>query len=117
MSISAVEIEIPFAQDVTITEDTLGVDLTDGRTIAVPLAWYPRLLHATAEERKNWRLIGKGQGIHWELIDEDISVEGLLAGRPSGESQASFAKWLASRSPRLTSRSSGRAKSTARRST
>ena len=117
MSISAVGIEVPFAQAVTVTQDTLHVDLADGRTISVPLAWYPRLLHATADERKNWRLVGKGRGIHWEGIDEDISVEGLLAGRPSGESQASFKKWLASRSPRLTPRSSGRAKSTGRRST
>jgi len=102
MSISAVEIDLPLAQAATVTQDTLHVDLADGRTISVPLAWYPRLLHATAGERKSWRLIGKGRGIHWEAIDEDISVEGLLAGRPSGESQASFKKWLASRPPRLT---------------
>ena len=94
MTISAVEIEVPNAENVSVTEDSLSVDLSDGRTIAVPLAWFPRLLHATREERKNWRLIGKGQGIHWEDIDEDISVEGLLAGRPSGESQGSFKKWL-----------------------
>jgi len=100
MSISAVEIEIPLAQTVRATQDTLHVELSDGRTISVPLAWYPRLLLATSEERKHWRLIGKGRGIHWEALDEDISVEGLLAGRPSGESQASFKKWAASRSPR-----------------
>ncbi len=94
MSILAVEIEVPSAEMVTITEDTLTVDLSDGRTISVPLAWFPRLLHSTAKERNNWRLIGKGQGIHWEDIDEDISVEGLIAGKPSGESQASFKKWL-----------------------
>jgi hypothetical protein len=117
MSTPAVEIEFPLAQGVTVTQDTLHVDLSDGRTILVPLAWYPRLLHATENERKNWRLIGKGRGIHWEAIDEDISVEGLLAGRPSGESQTSLKKWLASRSPRLTRRSSGRAKSATRRST
>lgn len=97
---STVEIEVPFAQAVTVTEDTLHVDLSDGRTISVPLAWYPRLLHATADERKSWRLIGKGRGIHWESIDEDISVEGLLLGRPSGESQVSFKEWLASRAIR-----------------
>ena len=91
-----------------MTHDTLRVDLSDGRSISVPLSWYPRLLHASAGERKRWRLIGKGVGIHWEDIDEDISVEGLLAGRPSGESQASFKKWLASRSSRLTGRSSRR---------
>ncbi len=94
MSILAVEIEVPSAEMVTITEDTLTVDLSDGRTISVPLAWFPRLLHSTAKERNNWRLIGKGQGIHWEDIDEDISVEGLIAGKPSGESQASLKKWL-----------------------
>lgn len=104
MTISAVEIEVPNAENVSVTEDSLSVDLSDGRTIAVPLAWFPRLLHATPEERKNWRLIGKGQGIHWKDIDEDISVEGLLAGRPSGESQESFKKWLNKRPSSLTSR-------------
>ncbi len=108
MSISAVEITVPAAQSVKITDDSLSVDLSDGRTISVPLAWFPRLLHATKVERNNWRLIGKGHGIHWELIDEDISVEGLLAGRPSGESQLSFSRWLEERRLRLTRRSSQR---------
>ena len=94
MNISAIEIEIPRAEVVTISEDTLTADLSDGRTISVPLAWFPRLVHASKQERNNWKLIGKGHGIHWEDIDEDISVEGLLAGRPSGESQRSFKKWL-----------------------
>jgi hypothetical protein len=94
MSISVVEIEMPKAEKVTVTDDTLSVDLSDGRTLSVPLCWFPRLLHATAVERNAWRLIGKGEGIHWEKIDEDISVEGLLAGGPSGESQSSFEKWL-----------------------
>ena len=94
MTISAIEIEVPNAENVSVAEDSLSVDLSDGRTISVPLAWFPRLLHATPEERKKWRLIGKGQGIHWEDIDEDISVEGLLAGKPSGETQESFKKWL-----------------------
>lgn len=98
--ISAVEIKLPTAETASVTEDTLSVDLSDGRTIAVPLAWFPRLLHASPAERKNWRLIGRGQGIHWEELDEDISVEGLLTGRPSGESQASFKRWLESRSAR-----------------
>jgi hypothetical protein len=98
MSTSAVELEIPDAIDVKVSEDTLSVELSDGRTISVPLDWYPRLTHATEVERNNWRIIGRGCGIHWESIDEDISVEGLLAGRPSGESQASFKKWLESRS-------------------
>jgi len=90
MRISAVDIEVPKAERVTVTHDTLSVDLSDGRTISVPLAWFPRVFHASPEERKNWRLIGKGQGTHWEELDEDISVEGLLAGKPSGESQSSF---------------------------
>ncbi len=94
MTTLAIEIEIPNAEGVAVTEDTLSVDLSDGRTLSVPLAWFPRLVHATLEERNQWRLIGKGQGIHWEALDEDISVEGLLAGRASGESQTSFKKWL-----------------------
>ena len=108
MSISAVEIAVPGAEDVLVTEDTLSVDLSDGRTIMVPLAWFPRLSHATKEERNNWRLIGQGQGIHWEDLDEDISVENLLVGRTSGESQTSFKKWLAKRSAPPTKRSSRR---------
>jgi hypothetical protein len=105
MSTSAIEIEVPFAEDLTVSDDTLCVDLSDGRSISVPLAWYPRLLRATPAERKRWRLIGRGLGIHWEDLDEDISVEGLLAGKPSGESQASFSKWLAKRLSRVTTRS------------
>ncbi len=97
MNISTVEIEIPYAVDVQASDDTLTVDLSDGRTILVPLGWYPRLEYATSEERANWRLIGKGQGIHWDDIDEDISVEGLLTGKRSGESQASFKKWITGR--------------------
>lgn len=97
MTISEVEHLVPNAERVNVTKDTLTVDLSDGRTISVPLAWFPRLMHATPQERRHWKLIGKGQGIHWEDIDEDISIEGLLAGRPSGESQASFKKWLEKR--------------------
>lgn len=81
----------------SVTNDTLRVDLSDGRTIIAPLGWFPRLLHGTISERNDWRLIGKGEGIHWETLDEDISVEGLLAGRPSGESQESFERWLSGR--------------------
>ncbi len=102
MPILAIEIEIPFAVDVHVTEDTLSVELSDGRTISAPLGWFPRLERATEQERKNWRLIGKGHGIHWEDIDEDISVEGLVAGKPSGESQSSFKRWLQSRQTRPT---------------
>ena len=94
MTTLAIKIDLPYAENVQITEDTLNVDLSDGRTISVPLNWFPRLLHATQKQRNNWRLIGRGQGIHWDDIDEDISVEGLIAGQPSGESQSSFKKWL-----------------------
>ena len=97
MSISAIEFEIPCAESVKVTDDTLHVDLTDGRTISVPVAWYPRLMHATDEERSDWTLIGGGRGIHWEPVDEDIRVEDLVAGRASGESQESFETWLNSR--------------------
>jgi hypothetical protein len=92
--------KLPTIETLTIRDSTLSVELSDGRSISVPLAWFPRLLHATKEERKKWRLIGKGQGVHWEDIDEDVSVENLLAGKPSGESQLSFKKWLASRPSR-----------------
>ena len=68
---------------VRCTKDTLQVDLLDGRTIIVPLAWYPRLLHATPQERNNWKIAGGGYGIHWPDIDEDLSVEGLLRGLPA----------------------------------
>jgi Protein of unknown function (DUF2442) len=97
MSSSSVETRVAVATRVVVTNDTLSVDLADGRTIAVPLAWYPRLTHATAEERKSWRLLGGGTGIHWPALDEDISVANLLAGHPSSESQSSLKKWLAAR--------------------
>ena len=84
----------PEAEDVSVTEDTLKAELSDGRTISVPLAWYQRLVHATQEERDNWELIGEGQGIRWPDLDEDLSVEGLIAGPPSAESQRSFKRWL-----------------------
>ena len=85
------------ATAVRLTTDTLVVDLADGRTVSVPLAWYPRLLHSSPEERANHRLIGEGEGIHWPDLDEDISVENILAGKVSGEGSKSFARWLASR--------------------
>jgi hypothetical protein len=88
------------ATDVSIDDVEIAVDLIDGRTIIVPLVWYPRLVHGTGKERKNWRLIGHGEGIHWPDLDEDISVQNLLAGQPSGESQRSFQRWLESRSRR-----------------
>jgi hypothetical protein len=98
MSTLAIEIRVPEAQNVAVTQDTLIVELTDGRTVTVPLAWYPRLLHGSQEERTNWRLIGKGEGIHWPDLDEDISVQGILLGKPSRESASSFKRWLENRS-------------------
>lgn len=89
------------AEDIVVTDDTLTVDFADGRSISVPLAWYPRLVHSTPEERNNWRFIGDGEGFHWPDLDEDLSVEGLLLGRPSGESQRSFQRWLDERAKRL----------------
>ena len=97
MSISTVEMGVPNGQRVKVTGNTLSAEVRDGRAISVPLTWFPRLVHATSQERANWRLIGEGQGIHWEDLDEDISIESLLAGRPSGESQASFKRWLEQR--------------------
>lgn len=97
MYVSTTEVNVPEAMTITTTEDTLTAELSDGRTISIPLPWYPRLVHATTQERSNWELIGGGQGIHWPDLDEDISIEGLLAGRKSGESRASLKQWLAAR--------------------
>lgn len=97
MNTLTIDIQLAKAQNVVVTEDTLTVDLSDGRTISAPIGWYPRLMHATPIERDNWRLIGKGEGIHWPELDEDISVENLIFGKPSGESQRSLKHWLAAR--------------------
>ncbi len=97
MTTSTNETQIARALRATVTDDALTVDLMDGRTVMVPLAWYPRLLHGAPQERNHWRLIGKGVGIHWPDLDEDISVEGLLAGQPSGESHRSLKRWLEGR--------------------
>ncbi len=94
MNTLVIETRAASAQGVTVTEEALVVDLSDGRTISVPLAWYPRLVHGTSKERKHWRLIGDGEGIHWPDLDEDISVENLVLGKPSGESQHSLKEWL-----------------------
>src|SRR5258707_14709743 len=97
MSISGTELKEAIAQRVTVSDEDLIVDLADARTITVPLSWFPRLVHGTPAERANWRLIGGGVGIHWPDLDEDISVESLLAGRRSGETQASLRRWLRTR--------------------
>ena len=98
MSSSAPNPSEPLAIAVHVSVDTLEVRLSDGRKISVPLSWYPRLAHASVEERGHWQLIGAGLGIHWPDIDEDISVENLLMGQPSGESRKSFERWLDGRS-------------------
>ena len=100
MNTLAIEIQLTRILNVAVTEDTLSVDLEDGRTILVPLAWFPRLIHGMPEERDHWRLIGKGAGIHWPDLDEDISAENLILGKPSGESQCSFKRWLDERAKR-----------------
>lgn len=115
MNTSTIDRQIVRAARVRVTKDAVAVDLTDGRTVVAPLAWYPRLLHGTTQERRNWRLVGGGEGIHWPDLDEDVSVEGLLAGRPSGESQRSFKRWLDARAaPRSTKRMEPRRKRHAR---
>ncbi|MCA9947171.1 MAG: DUF2442 domain-containing protein [Anaerolineales bacterium] len=88
----------PQVVDVSFTDDKLSIALSDGRFLLVPLSWYPRLSHATPTERNNWQLLGDGYAIEWPDLDEHIGVEGLLAGRRSGESQPSLARWLESRS-------------------
>jgi len=94
MNTSAVEMQLPDAIGVDVAGNALSVELSDGRTISVPVNWYPRLAHATEKERANWRIIGRGQGIHWEDVNEDVSVRDLLLGKRSEESQASLMKWL-----------------------
>src|SRR5215471_4152196 len=90
----------PKALNVSIQDEKLVVDLVDGRTLIVPLNWYPRLSHATPDQQRNWTLVGGGYAIHWPDLDEDIRVEGLLAGNRSGESQKSFEQWLSGRKRR-----------------
>lgn len=100
MNSSGVDIQEARAQLVTVSEDALAVDLVDGRTIIVPLVWYPRLWHGTSEERNRFEIFGDGAFIHWPDLDEDLSVAGLLAGRRSGESAQSLKKWLEARTAR-----------------
>ncbi len=94
MTSSTVDLQHVRVTTLVVTGDLLTVELSDGRTISAPLSWYPRLCHGTSEEREDWRLIGGGRGIHWPLLDEDISVENLVLGKPSAESQASLKRWL-----------------------
>ncbi|MEK7727321.1 MAG: DUF2442 domain-containing protein [candidate division KSB1 bacterium] len=87
----------PAATQVTITNEKLIVELSDGRSIVVPLAWYPRLLHGSPAERQNWQLLGEGYAIEWPELDEHIGIEGLLAGRRSSENPQSLRRWLHNR--------------------
>jgi hypothetical protein len=96
MSTLTLEIE-PMALEVRVTDEKLVVDLADGRSIMVPLEWYPRLMHGTTKERQNWQILGEGYAIEWPELDEHIGIEGLLAGRRSSESKKSLERWLATR--------------------
>ena len=98
MGFSAAEAGTPDVLDVSVSEEALTVELSDGRTLAVPTGWYPRLAYATQEERANWTIIDGGQGVHWRELDEDVSLAGLLAGRASSEGQQSLRRWLGLRS-------------------
>jgi hypothetical protein len=99
MSSSPTETRLARARAVRVTEEALSVDLTDGRTIIVPLGWYPRLWHGTSGEREHFELLGDGEYIHWPDLDEDLTAAGLLAGQRSQESSVSLKKWLQSRKP------------------
>lgn len=92
-----------WATNVVVTDDTLTFEIADGRTISAPIVWYPRLSYGTPAERADWQLIGRGIGVHWPQLDEDISVENLLRGQPSGESQKSLQRWLDQRQERIAS--------------
>jgi hypothetical protein len=87
----------PLAVQVSVIDEKLIVDLVDGRSLNIPLSWYPRLLHASPQEQQNWQLLGGGYAIEWIDLDEHIGIEGLLAGRSSGESDRSLQRWLATR--------------------
>ena len=108
MSTSAARTQSALAIDVRVSDNAVEVELSDGRKISAPLAWFPRLLNATKRERNQWRVIGAGQGIHWPAIDQDISVENLLAGQPSGESQRSLQKWVEQRAAGRSARLAGK---------
>ena len=97
MTISSVATETAAAKNVRVTNRDLVVELRDGRVVSVPLAWYPRLAEGSPRERRRWELLGPGIGIHWPDLDEDISIDGLLQGLPSGESRASLNQWRVAR--------------------
>jgi len=97
MTTSSATTEAVTAKAVQVTARALIVELEDGRTVSVPLQWYPRLAHGSPSERQRWELIGPGLGIHWPALDEDISIDGLLKGLPSGESEGSLKRWLNAR--------------------
>jgi hypothetical protein len=94
MRSAVVTLALPKVVGVVINDDTLSVDLEDGRTVSVPIGWYPRLAYGTPAERANFRISGAGYGIQWPDLDEDIGVEGLIVGKKSTESPASFEQWL-----------------------
>lgn len=100
MSSLAVEKREPRARSVVVNEESLTVDLMDGRTIIVPLVWYPRLWHGSSEERDHLEIFGDGTYIHWPELDEDLTVAGLLAGLPSVESPQSLKTWMEARGPK-----------------
>lgn len=99
MSSSAVDVQEARAQSVAVSDEALTVDLVDGRTVIVPLGWFPRLWHGSKQERSHFEIFGDGTYIHWPDLDEDLTVAGLLEGKRSGESPASLKKWLERRTP------------------
>jgi len=100
MRSAVITFTLPRVVNVTVTDDTLSVDLEDGRTVSAPIGWYPRLAYGTPTERANFEISGAGYGVHWPDLDEDIGVEGLLLGKKSRESPASFEQWLERRKRR-----------------
>jgi len=98
---NSVEVTLARVLNVLVTDDTLSVDLEDGRTVSVPIGWYPRLASGTDSERSNFEISGAGYGVHWPDLDEDIGVEGLLLGKRSSESPNSFEQWLNRRKEKL----------------
>ena len=97
MSTLNLEPSVARVLNLRVSDDALALDLADGRVISAPLVWYPRLLHGNALERGRWEIIGDGEGVHWPLLDEDLSVESILAGRRSAEGTRSLQQWLTAR--------------------